>query len=119
MTTKRSPGDVYVVDVYMAIKIRLRRNTMKVSQDELAKTIGVVRNSIVNYEQCKTKIPASNLFFIAQVLNMSISDLFDGLDSNLAKNTMTSEQVTSLMKQPDAELVNTFGQMIGLLSVSD
>ncbi len=59
--------------------MRLRREILRLSQEQVANAIGVTFQQIQKYEQGRNRVSASRLFDISQVLGVSISYLFQGM----------------------------------------
>ena len=63
-------------------KIKVNRNKLNLSQEELAKKCNLSRNAIYNYENNKRTPTISTLILIAENLDMAPSDLIEDLDSS-------------------------------------
>jgi transcriptional regulator with XRE-family HTH domain len=63
-------------------RIRERRIMMGLSQQQLARMIGVTYQQAHKYERGLNRISAGRLFEIAQVLGVPVSYFFDGLRSD-------------------------------------
>lgn len=70
---KRAPDKVDAVIAAMLVTFRTMR---KMSQAELGKAVGVTFQQIQKYEKAQNRIPASRLYYIAQVLEVSVADFF-------------------------------------------
>jgi transcriptional regulator with XRE-family HTH domain len=68
------------VDQHVAKRLRLRRNLLGLSQDELAKRLGLTSQLIQKYEAGETRISASRLYGIAVQLAVPITWFFDELE---------------------------------------
>ena len=68
-----------VVDHHVGARIRERRTMLGLSQQQLAKMIGVTYQQAHKYERGLNRISAGRLFEIAQVLNVPVSHFFEGL----------------------------------------
>jgi transcriptional regulator with XRE-family HTH domain len=79
MKTKkiRAPDQV---DVVIAAMMKTFRAARKVSQTELAKGVGVTFQQIQKYETAQNRVPASRLYRIACLLDVSVLDFYTGLD---------------------------------------
>ena len=66
-------------DRHVGARIRERRVMMGLSQQQLAKMIGVTYQQAHKYERGLNRISAGRLFEIAQVLGVPVSFFFDGL----------------------------------------
>jgi transcriptional regulator with XRE-family HTH domain len=66
-------------DRHVGARIRERRVMMGLSQQQLARMIGVTYQQAHKYERGLNRISAGRLFEIAQVLNVAVSWFFEGL----------------------------------------
>ncbi|MFI3251714.1 MAG: helix-turn-helix transcriptional regulator [bacterium] len=58
-------------------KIEYLRKSRKITQVELAKLVGVSRQTIISLEQSKHTASLELAYKISQVFNLSIEDVFD------------------------------------------
>lgn len=68
------------VDEHVGQRLRLRRNLLGLSQDELAKRLGLTSQLIQKYEAGETRISASRLYAIAEQIAVPITWFFDELE---------------------------------------
>ncbi|WP_316166693.1 MULTISPECIES: helix-turn-helix domain-containing protein [unclassified Bradyrhizobium] len=68
------------VDQHVGTRLRLRRNLLDLSQDDLARRLGVTAQLIQKYEAGETRISASRLYEIANQLAVPITWFFDEID---------------------------------------
>jgi transcriptional regulator with XRE-family HTH domain len=81
------------VDDHVGKRLRLRRNLLGLSQDELARRLGLTSQIIQKYEAGETRISASRLYSIAGQLAVPITWFFDELEDK--KPTAVKSQPTS------------------------
>jgi transcriptional regulator with XRE-family HTH domain len=67
------------IDQHVGKRLRLRRNLLGLSQDELARRLGLTSQLIQKYEVGETRISASRLYGIAEQLAVPITWFFDEL----------------------------------------
>lgn len=67
------------VDRFVGEKIRERRVMLGLTQQDLAKGIGVTYQQAHKYEQGVNRVSAGRLFEIARLLNTPIEFFFDGI----------------------------------------
>jgi len=60
------------------------RKEHNLTQDELAKKMGVQQSSIASYESGRRQIPITQLFFLSEILYVDIEDLL-GLNKKINK----------------------------------
>jgi transcriptional regulator with XRE-family HTH domain len=77
--TKPSPKKPNYVDEHVAKRLRLRRNLLGLSQDELARRLDLTPQLIQKYETSETRISASRLYSIAAQLAVPITWFFEEL----------------------------------------
>lgn len=74
-----------VADRHVGARIRERRVMMGLSQQQLAKMIGVTYQQAHKYERGLNRISAGRLFEIGQVLGVPVAWFFDGLTADSAE----------------------------------
>lgn len=79
MTKTKISGDKNLVDVHVGLRIRLRRQAMKLSQEQLANSLGISFQQVQKYENGSNRVSASRLYNVAQTLGTPVSYFFDGL----------------------------------------
>jgi transcriptional regulator with XRE-family HTH domain len=83
------------VDEHVGRRLRLRRNLLGLSKDELAKRLGVTSQLIQKYEAGETRISASRLYEIAVQLAVPIIWFFDELEDK-KRSPVESEQTSEV-----------------------
>ncbi len=96
------------IDVYVGQRMKLRRKILKMSQQTLAKHLGMTFQQVQKYEKGFSRIGASRLWDVSQVLNVSMNYFFADMDektmrqsprflnSDLKDETFLNEEVLSL-----------------------
>jgi transcriptional regulator with XRE-family HTH domain len=79
-------------DKHVGARIRERRTMLGLSQQQLAKMIGVTYQQAHKYERGLNRISAGRLYDIAQVLGVPISWFFEGLKSESVDPSMPQRQ---------------------------
>lgn len=67
------------VDRHVGERIRLRRESLNISQRELSRRLGLTPSQIDNYERGVNKIGAGRLWVLSDALDVSVNDFFEGL----------------------------------------
>jgi transcriptional regulator with XRE-family HTH domain len=67
------------MDEHVGRRIRERRRELKMSQQALAKQIGVAFQQVHKYENGKNRISAVRLFVLSEVLKVPVAYFFEGL----------------------------------------
>lgn len=81
-STNISLGDYYMeqsIQKKVGQRIKEMRNKMSISQEKFALSIEMDRTYLASVEAGKRNISIANLYKIANGLNISLSELFDGL----------------------------------------
>jgi DNA-binding XRE family transcriptional regulator len=71
------PRSATAIDAYIGAQMRKRRLVLKMSQADLAKTLGVSTQQIQKYEVGQNRVSAARLFDICRDLNVSLSSMFE------------------------------------------
>lgn len=67
------------VDVHVGVRLRLRRNLIGMSQEQLGKASGLTFQQIQKYERGTNRMGASRLYQLARLLNVPVSYFFEEL----------------------------------------
>ena len=67
------------VDVHVGAKLKARRLMLGLSQEELAKSIGLTFQQVQKYEKGVNRIGAGRLFEVARILNVPVDFFYDGV----------------------------------------
>lgn len=81
-----------MADHHISALIRVRRLMMGLSQQDLAKAIGVTYQQLHKYERGLNRISAGRLFDVAQVLNVDPGWFFEGMASEGSVDEVPSRQ---------------------------
>ena len=77
-TSKHAPRAANPIDVHVGTRVRLRRKTMKMSQEQLGDQLGITFQQVQKYERGTNRVGASRLWKISQVLEVPIQYFYDG-----------------------------------------
>ncbi len=93
------------VDVHVGARVRSRRKSLGLSQQELARHLNLTFQQVQKYERGSNRISASKLFEIALVLQMPVAFFFEGYvregDTDTLPDTPQA-QVHSFLKSEEA-----------------
>lgn len=78
-TSKHAPRAASSVDVHVGTRIRLRRKSIKMSQEQLGDQLGITFQQIQKYERGTNRVGASRLWGISKVLDVPVQYFYDGL----------------------------------------
>ncbi|WP_337996379.1 helix-turn-helix transcriptional regulator [Oleispirillum naphthae] len=91
MIERRLPKNVVTengpdpIDVHVGQRIRLRRNLVGMTQEQLAASVGVTFQQIQKYERGFNRVSASRLYDIGHVLSVPISFFFQDVNAQVAE----------------------------------
>jgi transcriptional regulator with XRE-family HTH domain len=84
MKTRRRPPrrekGPHAIDIAVGARVRLRRNMLGLSQDQLGKHLGLAFQQVQKYERGANRIGASRLYEIALFFDVPVSFFFDKTD---------------------------------------
>lgn len=78
-TSKHAPRAASSIDVHVGTRIRLRRKTMKMSQEQLGEQLGVTFQQVQKYERGTNRVGAGRLWDISKVLSVPVQYFYNGL----------------------------------------
>lgn len=77
----QTPSSPHPIDLFVGGRVRLRRTSLKLSQEKLALKLGITFQQVQKYERGLNRISASRLYEIAQALDVSITYFFQDMES--------------------------------------
>lgn len=84
------------VDEHVGKRLRLRRNTLGLSQEAVAKAVGITFQQVQKYEKGANAMNANRLYAFAQFMRVPVAFFFDGLEhpatSNLTESAGFAEE---------------------------
>jgi transcriptional regulator with XRE-family HTH domain len=86
---KKNPRSTGSLDLHFGEKLRAGRLMMHVSQQDLAKDLGLSFQQIQKYEKGTNRMSAATLFQIAAALNVDVMYFYEGL----ARSTKNSKEI--------------------------
>jgi transcriptional regulator with XRE-family HTH domain len=94
----------------VAKRLRLPRNLVDLSQDELARRLGLTSQLIQKYEAGETRISASRLYAIAVQLTVPITWFFDELEDKKRRSvgSQTPDWSELVTKRESRELLELY-----------
>lgn len=72
-----------IIDEYIGSRIRIRRNLLGMSQDQLAQMLNISFQQVQKYEKGNNRIAGSRIWQLARALNVSVGYFFEGIERNL------------------------------------
>ena len=96
-------GEPNPIDVYIGQRIRVRRQLLGLSQEALAKKIGLTFQQVPKYERGMTRIGASRLWDMMQVLGVDANYFFSGIDEELSRQSPRNLILSDNLPQVESE----------------
>jgi transcriptional regulator with XRE-family HTH domain len=84
-------GQDQFVDLHVGQRIRLRRKSIKVSQEALAEILGITYQQVQKYERATNRVSASKLLAIGRALDVPVGFFFEGLEQLTAGRAPVEE----------------------------
>ncbi|MEJ0061532.1 MAG: helix-turn-helix transcriptional regulator [Terricaulis sp.] len=108
MSDERSAN---AVDRRLGLRVRSRRLEIGMSQETLAKLLGVTFQQVQKYEKGVNRIAASRLFDIAAALDMPVARFFEGLGPATSIENAEDVAVRGLATPEGAQLMALFASI--------
>jgi transcriptional regulator with XRE-family HTH domain len=80
------------IDVYVGKRLRLRRTMMGLSQEAIAKAVGITFQQVQKYEKGSNSMNANRLYEFAQFMHVPVACFFEELESPSATATGFAEE---------------------------
>ena len=120
--TKTDESGPNPVDIYVGSKVKSRRLILGLSQEELAKSIGLTFQQVQKYERGTNRISVSRLVDICKVLKVQIDYFFEGTFAGrpgarnpalkgLSDTKQEALEPDPLMKRDVLELVRAYSRI--------
>ena len=95
------------IDIHVGARLRLRRNLMGLSQEQLGATCGLTFQQIQKYERGINRMGASRLYQFAVVLRVPVSYFFEEIPGSLSgasdQSGMGENEQSGLEGMPSAD----------------
>lgn len=75
------------VDVHVGKRIRLRRTILHITQQQMAKMLGLTFQQVQKYEKGMNRVGASRLWDISRVLEVPMGFFFEDMDASVAQQS--------------------------------
>jgi transcriptional regulator with XRE-family HTH domain len=98
------------LDVAVGARVRLRRKEIGLSQDELARRVGITFQQIQKYEHGTNRISFSRLIEICEALNCSLADLIADIGTGHPPRSLV-RQSTHLVKAGASDLLAAYANI--------
>ena len=125
MTTPRTG----IIDHHLGNKLRVARIAYKedgLSQDELARQVGITFQQIQKYEKGLNRISASRLYWFTKILGVNFEFFFNGVESIIQqdaqisdKDVYHSDETVNFLMNIDLESKETLSLLRAYYSIKD
>lgn len=101
------------IDTQVGKRVRMRRLMVGMSQDALAKELGLTFQQVQKYEKGSNRISASRMKQIADALDVPMAYLFEDFETSTEKRTdRASERLNDFLATKDGlALIDAFSQI--------
>jgi len=112
--SRRPPKEVPdPIDTHVGQRLKARRVGLRISQSEIGKALEVTFQQIQKYENGANRIGASNLYRLAQALNVDVSYFFEDVPSASKAKSLSDQPASGFehdpMTQPESiKLVHNY-----------
>ncbi|MBY0565478.1 MAG: helix-turn-helix domain-containing protein [Hyphomonadaceae bacterium] len=97
------------VDAWIGRRMRARRQEIGITQERLADLMGITFQQVQKYERGVNRIAASRLYDVCKILDISLSELMEGYESDRLALGTSDGRVDQFLALPEAaELVTSF-----------
>lgn len=97
-THRNTKGKADPVDVHVGNRLRVRRTLLGVSQEKLAKDIGLTFQQIQKYERGMNRISAGRLYQFSKILNVPLDYFFNQFPLVEHENQVLSKDVLDVIR---------------------
>lgn len=91
MTTEKEPDPI---DVHVGSRMQLRRTLLGMTQEQLAKAIGVSFQQVQKYERGLNRLSASRLFDVCQALGTSITYFYEDVSEEVLRGRQRNADIS-------------------------
>ena len=98
------------LDIALGSRVRLRRKELGLSQDQLARAVGITFQQVQKYEHGTNRISFSRLVEICDALECSVGDLIGNLDKTKSSGSF-SRQVAYLTEPGASDLLEAYASI--------
>ena len=110
MAKDKDEHSPHPLDIALGSRVRLRRKELGLSQDQLARSVGITFQQVQKYEHGTNRISFSRLVEIAEALDCSVTDLIGNLDKSKSSGSL-SRQIAFLTEPGAADLLEAYSSI--------
>lgn len=101
------------IDIHVGQRLKARRVGLRISQSDIGKALDVTFQQVQKYENGANRIGASNLYKLAQALNVDVSYFFEDMPSAQKMRSLSDQPAAAFehdpMNQPESiKLVHNY-----------
>lgn len=78
------------IDGYVGKRLKQRRTIMGLSQEAVAKSVGITFQQVQKYEKGSNAMNARRLYEFARIMNVPVAYFFEGIEQNVPTHNVTS-----------------------------
>lgn len=90
--------EAHLIDVHVGQQVRQRRTLARISQTMIGERLGVSFQQVQKYENGANRISAGRLYQLGDLLNVSVSVFFDGLDTKRSAAAATDDELAAILE---------------------
>lgn len=79
---------IHPADIHVGKQLKIRRNMLGISQQDLAESVGITFQQIQKYESGYNRISSSRLYQLAKILDCTVGYFFEGLNDESCDSEM-------------------------------
>lgn len=98
------------IDNHVGVRVRMRRAQLGMSQEALARAVGVSFQQVQKYERGTNRIGASRLHQIAEALRVPITYFYEGRDT-YQTDAGTTDTAALLTRRDSIDLLMAFSRI--------
>lgn len=98
------------LDIALGSRVRLRRKELGMSQDQLARAVGITFQQVQKYEHGTNRISFSRLVEMSEALECSVGDLIGNLDKSKSSGSL-SKQIAYLTEPGASDLLEAYASI--------
>lgn len=98
-------GAPHAVDIHVGKRLRMRRTLLGLTQNAVAKSVGLTFQQLQKYERGGNRIGASRLYDLSQALDVPVSYFFDDLPESVAETTSEARRKVDLGREAELDVM--------------
>ncbi|MBL6772754.1 MAG: helix-turn-helix transcriptional regulator [Alphaproteobacteria bacterium] len=77
--------DIHPVDVFVGQRLRQRRISLGITQEDMANALGLSFQQVQKYEKGMNRISSSRLWEIGRIVGVEVAYFFEGMNDDIAE----------------------------------